>query len=228
MKARYLSILLAFAAVFSCSKMEADRSSSPTPADPGTSTYSSQLTDAVITLRQDSSGEYYFYVTDSYSVYPVNTEKIDFPVGTRATTRFSMESVRDGKVYVRIVELDEIETKDLLPEDDPSFGGDPLDIVDDWRTTVEDGFLTIRYRTFWGEESRWHDLRLYRTSEAYTLMLRQDDGGDPDDYRGDALVAFRLDTLPDTAGETVDLAVGYLSLDGTLKTKIFKYRTRTP
>lgn len=186
----------------------------------------SQVYDAIVTARKDAEGRWYLYVSPTYTVYPLNPEKITFTGETRATARFIFTGTSGGRTFVSLQAIDAIETKALNAVDNPSFGGDALDVVDDWRTMVEDGYLTIRYSTYWGKDARYHDLRLFRLDgeDPYAVVLRQDSGGDAKDYKGDALVAFTLEGLPSTGGETVTLTLHYKSLFGTVKTKTFDFK----
>ena len=185
-----------------------------------------QVNDAIVTAKKDSQGAWYLYVTPTYSVYPINTDMITFSGETRATAQFVVTDVREGRTYVKLVAIDAIETKALNLTDDPSFGGDRLDVVDDWRTMVEDGYLSVRFSTYWGKNAKYHDLRLFRLAgdDPYAVIIRQDSGGDAVNYKGDALVAFTLDGLPSTGGESVTLTLYYDSLDGGRKTKEFAFK----
>ena len=57
------------------------------------------------------------------------------------------------------------------------------------------------------------------------MVFHHDANGDWYGETGDALVAFRLADLPDTAGQEVDLTLEWQSFTG-VKTAKFKYRTR--
>lgn len=36
------------------------------------------------------------------------------------------------------------------------YGTDPVDMINDWVTIAEDGYLTLRFRTMWGDRSQAH------------------------------------------------------------------------
>src|SRR5690606_23196022 len=60
----------------------------------------------------------------------------------------------------------------------------------------------------------------------YELEFRHDANGDVNGRVGDGLVAFKLDNLPDTEGETVKLKLIYKSFN-TTKSIEFDYKTRS-
>ena len=100
-------------------------------------------------------------------------------------------------------------------------------IVDDWVTIAEDGYLTLRFRTIWGSRGITHFVNLIPTNNPenpYEVEFRHDANGDVTGRIGDGLVAFKLDDLPDTEGETVKLKLIWKSFN-TTKSAEFDYRT---
>jgi hypothetical protein len=115
----------------------------------------------------------------------------------------------------------------LSTANEKTYGNDPVEIVNDWVTIAEDGYLTLRFRTYWGQ-TKAHRINLVAGSDAndpYKVVLFHDANGDTKSYIGDGLVAFKLDELPDTQGKTVNLTLQWNSFNGT-KTATFKYCTR--
>ena len=55
---------------------------------------------------------------------------------------------------VRVNWIDSIATKPMAPnlgdKNKDEYGDDPVEIVRDWVTIAEDGYLTLRFRTYWG------------------------------------------------------------------------------
>ncbi len=95
-------------------------------------------------------------------------------------------------------------------------------------TIAEDGYLTLRFRTLWGYQRIVHYVNLIPTNNPdnpYEVEFRHDANGDYADRRGDGLVAFKLDKLPDTKGKTVKLKLIWKSFSGE-KSAEFDYRTR--
>ena len=188
--------------------------------------------DAVVTVKQ-AHGETIFQLDDSTQLYPVNLTQSAFVKEVRAFVNFreAKESEIKNKemknVYVNWV--DTIRTKNMAEdkgtENNKLYGNDRLEIVNDWMTVCEDGYLTLRMRTYFSP-GVVHYVNLVKGAEPYEVVLHQDARGDTISGRpGDAIMAFRLDKLPDTKGKYVDLTLKYRSFSGEKSIK-FKYRTR--
>jgi len=81
-------------------------------------------------------------------------------------------------------------------------------MINDWVTIAEDGYLTLRFRTMWGNRSQAHFVNLLMSKDAenpYEVEFRHNAFGDVYGEPADGLVAFNLDSLPDTEGKTVKL-----------------------
>ena len=103
------------------------------------------------------------------------------------------------------------------------------EIVNDWVTIAEDGYLTLRFRTMWSNMGITHYVNLIPTNNPenpYEVEFKHDANGDVNGRVGDGLVAFKLDNLPDTEGETVKLKLIYKSFN-TTKSIEFDYKTRS-
>ena len=119
---------------------------------------------------------------------------------------------------------------DLGSQDDAVYGNDPVEIVKDWVTIVEDGYLTLRFRTVWGgDRTKIHYVNLLagqNPNDPYEIEFRQNASGDVYGTMADAIVAFKLDKLPDTKGSTVKLKLKWKSFTGD-KTAEFDYCSGT-
>lgn len=94
-------------------------------------------------------------------------------------------------------------------------------------TIAEDGYLTLRFATRWGN-GQPHFVNLISTQNpdnSYEVEFRHNAFGDTEGKMGDALVAFKLDELTDTQGETVKLKLKWNSFSGE-KSAEFDYCTR--
>lgn len=189
---------------------------------------------AVVTLKT-MHGHLYMQLDDSTLLYPTNL--LTNPYGDKEIralvniVKFKSEDATDvysnaTQVYVHW--MDSILTKPIAPslgaEDDATYGNDPLEIVDDWTTVCEDGYLTLRFRTYFGFEVQ-HSVNLVRGTEPYEVVLHHNAYGDLDGAVSDGIVAFRLDSLPDTNGKTEELTLKWNSFNGEKSAK-FKYKTR--
>ena len=124
--------------------------------------------------------------------------------------------------------MDTILTKKMSPDlgakNDQTYGTDPLEIVKHWTTVVEDGYLTLRFRTYFGNRTK-HVVTLVKGANPYEVVLHHDAKGDVRGVVKDGLVAFRLNDLPDTHGKAVDLTLKWKSFSG-VKSVTFKYTSR--
>ncbi len=207
--------------------------------------YSYWYPDAIVTVKPvvDEGSEYFFFqLDDNTRLWPVDNS--DLPYGEKEVRAFvkytetDMPEGVDGDVYQKAVQIswmDSILTKKAVaaPQDmddaglDLAYGNDPVEIFKDW-TVVEDGYITIHYYTNWGDTNIKHSLNLItglNPDDPYEVCLKHDANGDYSSASGDAMVAFRLDGLPDTQGETVKLTLRFDSFSGE-KTVKFDYRTR--
>lgn len=190
-------------------------------------------TTALVTLKTDSS-TFFMQLNDSVRVYPVNMDKNPYGREMRAFVQFrtAKESelghlTKKNAVYVTYV--DSVRTKgmaeDLGKEQNiKEYSNDPLEIVNDWTTCCEDGYLTLRFRTYF-QGVKPHTLRLVKGEGDYDVVLYHDNAGESMGKVADGVIAFRLDKLPDTGGKTVDLTLRWKSFSGDKSVK-FKYCTR--
>ena len=190
---------------------------------------------ALVTVRPLSDGGCYLQLDDNTTLKPVNISKS--PYGSRevrALTNFSpsKESAAPFNKAVYVNWLDSILTKNAISKEqmlpDYDYGDDPVEIVRDWVTIAEDGYLTLRFRTIWGNMGRVHYVNLItgvNPGNPYEVEFLHNANGDTYGFVQDGIVAFRLDGLPDTNGKTVKLTLKWHSFSGT-KTAQFDYRTR--
>ena len=200
--------------------------------------YSLFYPNALVTVKPDADNSSFCLQLDDKTVLkPVNMTKS--PFGTkevRALTNFrkakdseKLSNVTEEQVYVNW--LDSILTKptaaDLGSEENVAkYGNDPVEIVNDWVTIAEDGYLTLRFRTSWGSKTHFVNL-VYdgNKKDPYHVTFYHDANSDSHVRTGDGLAAFRLSDLPDTQGQTVDLTLEWNSFSGKKQTT-FKYCTR--
>ncbi|MBQ8071759.1 MAG: NigD-like N-terminal domain-containing protein [Bacteroidales bacterium] len=201
--------------------------------------------DALVTVKPDADGTgFHMQLDDETVLIPSNLTKS--PYGdkeVRALVNYKKAEENDisssnsyagddKREVVYVNWLDSILTKkmaiDLGREKNIStYGTDPVEIVNDWVTVAEDGYLTLRFRTVWGGGIT-HIVNLVQTVDgdnAYHVTFYHNANGDIYGQTADGLVAFRLDRLPDTGDKTVDLVLEWNSFMGK-KTAVFKYSTR--
>lgn len=164
---------------------------------------------ALVTVCPDSDGGFTMQLDNTTKLVPVNMKSS--PYGSkevRALVNYTEEGEYDDNSRIRNVHvnwLDSIRTK--LPvesaggDNDQKFGNDPIEIMHDWVTVAEDGYLTLRIRTLWGSGAV-HVINLLtgiNDSDPFELELRHDANGDRAERWGDALIAFNLNNLPRTS-----------------------------
>lgn len=190
---------------------------------------------ALVTVKPQQDNSFYLQLDDSTTLLPTNL----------ATSPFGEKEVRALVNYVETDEahgnyskavhinwIDSILTKPIAPllgsDNDAVYGTDPVEIVNDWVTLAEDGYLTLRFRTLRSDMGKAHFVNLLHVPEAdnpYVVEFRHNAYGDVYGREADALVAFNLDRLPDTEGKTVKLTLKWNSFSGE-KSAEFDYCTR--
>ena len=204
-------------------------------SDDDNTDWSKVYPNALVTVKQDGDATY-LQLDDNTTLYPKNSKK---PFGDKEVRALVNYSATDEKseVYNQVVYvnwIDSILTKQPVPslgsteQNAQKYGDDMVDIVRDWVTIAEDGYLTLRFRTLWGGE-KVHYINLVsgvNPANPYEVELRHNANGDPKWRWGDALVAFDLNkVLPDTQGKTVKLTIRWKSSQGE-KTVDFDYCSR--
>lgn len=162
---------------------------------------------ALVTVCPNADGSFIMQLDNATQLVPTNLKTS--PFGTkevRALVNYTENNVSPQDKKVRNVEvnwLDSIRTKlpveTLGKQDEIKYGNDPVEIVQDWVTVAEDGYLTLRIRTLWGSPHATHILNLVtgtNPEDPYELELRHDAKGDKNGRWGDALIAFNLNKLP--------------------------------
>ena len=106
-----------------------------------------------------------------------------------------------------------------------SRGEDPVDIILDWMTSLEDGFFTLHY-SIPASGNVKHDFTLYRGDSKDVFILSHDAHGDTKGSLMDGLVCFDVSSLlPDTEGKTVKLYLDYIDLNNTKKRLTVEYQS---
>ncbi len=106
-----------------------------------------------------------------------------------------------------------------------SRGEDPVDIILDWMTSLEDGFFTLHY-SIPASGNVKHDFTLFRGESKNDFILSHDAHGDTKGSLMDGLVCFDVSgLLPDTEGKTVELHLDYIDLNKTKKRLTIEYQS---
>ncbi len=202
--------------------------------------YTAYYPNAIVTVKNSPEGEFYFQLDDKTVVKPTNITRNPYDKEVRALVTIGVEGpwkgdVKDIKIdhAVYVYAMDSIRTKSTSPSlgllDDKTYGDAPIEILNEWCTLVEDNYLTVSFLAYWGNPNEKHEISLVRGADAtdpYTVVLHHNTLNDVvssnrREMRG--TIAFKLDELPSTNGETVKLKVRYNSLIGE-KTISFDYK----
>ena len=174
----------------------------------------------IATCKTDQATKHaYLQVTKNETFYPENvSDQLFGGKELRAYCYLKLDPKKQtpGFDYTgTIAAIDSIRTKDVLKKtagfDPERYGNDPIDIVSDWMSVAEDGYLTLRLRSLWNM-APVHYVNLIWDSEKPTVFeLRHDACGDIQGVLRDGLIAFRLPQLPTG---TKAITVAYKSFNG--------------
>ena len=104
-----------------------------------------------------------------------------------------------------------------------SAADNPVDIILDWMTSLEDGFLTLHY-SIPSSGNAQHTFSLHPTESPLAFRLVHDAHGDTKGSVNDGIVCFDVSSLlPDTEGKTVKLDFVYIGLNNTEKRLTVEY-----
>ena len=202
--------------------------------------YSLMYPNAIVTVKPVDETSFFLQLNNETALLPVGETKVPFDgKEVRAFVNFSETDMPEGADMdkfakaVKINWMDSILTKTPKPwlgeENDEKYGNDPVEIMKNWMTVVEDGYITLNFLTRWGAGNVKHEVNLLtggNPENPYEVEFRHNAFGDVCGREGTGIVAFRLTGLPDTKGETVKLTLKWNSFSGT-KTAQFDYKTRT-
>lgn len=137
---------------------------------------------ALVTVRPTDGGAFTLQLDNTTSLYPSNMNSSPFgDKEVRALVNYTDEVVCGDARSVHINWIDSIRTKmpvpDLGIENDERYGNNAIEIVKDWVTIAEDGYLTLRIRTLWGMPNNKHHINLLtgcNPEDPYEVELRHD------------------------------------------------------
>jgi len=205
-------------------------------------TTSGVMMEALATCKETSSGAFYLQIDDKTILEPNNIQGNPYGEQTRAFVAYidyGQSTVTEG-ITVRkgdITGISKVLTKDAVASEgaaiDPvKYGNDPMDIVNNYATVVEDGYISIAFRSLWGVSGTTHTFNLVKNVDAtdpYLFELRQNYNGD-NPTGGLYLfgnVAFNISDIISDKDKTYNISVRHYGTDGQLKTAKFTYKYGT-
>ena len=196
---------------------------------------------AIVTVCPAIDETFVMQLDDATQLIPVNMKKSPFGnKEVRALVNYTEVEEGSRAYTTRNVEvnwLDSIRTKlpviitpseDEEEDENDTLGDDPIEIVNDWVTVAEDGYLTLRFRTLWGLTNIPHHINLVtgiNPDDPFEFELRHDAKGDTYGNPGDALIAFNLNHLSSEFKEVEHITLRWKSFSGD-KTTTFDIKMR--
>lgn len=177
----------------------------------------------VVTVKPISGDTYYLQLDDSTSLWPSNGVKPYFGLDKerRAFANFTVlgkgqELNVDYDYVIRLNRIDSVLTKsiaeDLGEKNDEYYGNDPIWMKSAW---IEDGYLTFQFESYFdGVTKHFINLVKMEGSDTYELEFRHNAFNSHSGGKGWGLASFRLNSLPDTNGETVKMKIKYKDYEG--------------
>ncbi len=191
---------------------------------------------ALVTVCPQEDESVLFQLDDSTRLNPVNLKKSPFGnKEVRALVNYSSVSDKPASPIqdVNVNWIDSIRTKMpvvMTGDEDKQFADDPLEIIKDWVTVAEDGYLTLRLRTVWGSGHIKHAVDLLytgNTGEALEFELHHNANGDLTGNMGDALIAFNLNQLIADLPKPVKIVLKWNSFSGNKSAEFSMNSRRT-
>lgn len=201
-------------------------------SDDDDNTNNGYTTYGVVTVKPGSE-KLMLQISDATKLTATNMTKSPFSKEVRAFAYLSNIDLVNKTAYVN--RLDSFLTKNAIDEYDKSvnYGDDPVEIVNSSETCAEDGYLTIRFRTYWGSNKN-HNVNLVARTDIntpYVYEFFHNANGDTHQQVGDGIVAFRMPEACDAANDTITLTLRWKSFTkqssgDSIKTATFKYVPR--
>lgn len=108
---------------------------------------------ALVTVKPVSDNSFFLQLDDTTTLLPVNIASSPYgnkEVRALVNCREVNEPAEGYSKAVYVNWIDSILTKQIAPdlgvENDSVYGTDPVDMIRDWVTIAEDGYLTLRFQ----------------------------------------------------------------------------------
>lgn len=186
--------------------------------------------DGIVTVKTTDSGVSYFQLDAKTTLEPVDWKN---PYKKEVRALVSYEELADASGLcskkVKVKTIDSVLTKSAVPFDDEFRKGadDPVELVFDWLTNCEDGYLTIHFAAQWGGNNVTHYVHLGIDPEnPREIYFRHDDNGDTAYSWLDGVVSFKIDDLMGDLADGEELTLHWTTFNGQKTTKTLKYYKR--
>lgn len=188
------------------------------------------LPESIVTVKTASDGQTYFQLDSLTTFEPVDWEN-SYEREVRAFLNYSELPENSGRFSksVRVDDIDSILTKNAVSTRNADYiamSDDAIEIVDDWMTCCEDGYLTIHFAAMFSGKVV-HTVALgVNPSNPKELTIKHSLNGDTSIVLSEGIVAFRLDQIFNGAVKDGEpLTLKWKSYSGTQSVQI-KYSGR--
>lgn len=200
--------------------------------------WSKHYANAIVTVKPDAeSHNFIIWVSEDFVGRATNMPKN--PYGdkeVRALANIELEKeVKGGLKDIHVNWMDSIRTKstvDMGELKNLELKSDPVEVINDFTTVAEDGYLTLRLRTIFGYIGVRHNVNLLTNMDGenpYTMTLIHDAQGDLSGEYADSHIAFRLKDVDRKAQaegkDEVEITLKWKSFFGDKEAK-FNYKVR--
>lgn len=238
-KTRFIGLLLAAVLAAGCTHIEMPKeSTSPKDGDDRFTSYglkkSEEEIDTIVTVKE-ADGQVYFQVDTLVYIYPYKGYYDAYKGPKRVAcglkfylTDYGWYQTDQGWLYADVIWYENLDQGTLIRNTYASvINYTALDVLDDWMTTMTDGFLTLHYSALWGSSSTPHGVSLVYGEDPWHWTLVHFTVGDDEALeKADALIYFDLnDAIPKTDGAAV--TINWTALDGKPAQKTFWFRSRS-
>lgn len=221
MKKCLASLLFALIAVCSCSRAY---DYYPAPDAPDRNEYQA---DVVVTVKQSEDGTVFFQLNKDERLFPFGEFTFEGQCRAIGSVTVYAEEVPLYGHKALVHWLNPLDRGAFLLYPAEGQGTDGLDILtNSWITSVEDGYLTIHYKTWWGEPAAHHEFTLVQGSDPFELTLCHNANGDTHDTYSEGIIYFDINSLPQTEDSPHALKLNWINTSGQAVSADFEFETR--
>lgn len=180
---------------------------------------------ALVTIESTETGVN-IQLNDSTALRPVGMNPSAFKGKSLRALINYIKDTSEGALEndIKLVAIDTIRTKraepDLAEANDEVYGTDHIEIVKDWVTVGEDGFLTLCIRTYRDDPNISHYVHLVDKGikdGKHCFELRHNAMEDDAYYLADGLIAFNLNDLAPEDRSPITLSLSWDGFSGPKK-----------
>lgn len=193
----------------------------------------SNMNYGMVTVRQNMD-KLVLKIGNNVALTATNVQRSPYNKEVRAFAYLSDIDLTNKTCYVN--RIDTFLTKNTIDyyDENANYGSDPVEIVNSTETCAEDGYLTIRFRTYWGNSAKQHNVNLVARTDIntpYVYEFFHDATGDAKANVGDGIVAFKMPDGCNMDNDTLTITLRWKSFDkqasgDSIKTTTFKYVPR--